>query len=127
MIAEKEKAMRNGEFGDNDLLDLLLQCKEESDSGMTIDDVIEECKLFYIAGQETTASLLTWTMIVLSMHPGWQQKARDEVLQICDKRPELDSEAINQLKIVSSFLMHASFENPSIFYFLFSLIYLLLV
>jgi cytochrome P450 len=80
MIAEKEKAIRNGEFGDNDLLDLLLQCKEESDSGMTINDVIEECKLFYIAGQETTASLLTWTMIVLSMHPDWQQKARDEVL-----------------------------------------------
>jgi cytochrome P450 len=51
MIAEKEKAMRNGEFGDNDLLDLLLQCKEDSDSGMTIDDVIEECKLFYIAGK----------------------------------------------------------------------------
>ncbi|XP_059454567.1 cytochrome P450 CYP72A616-like [Corylus avellana] len=103
MIAGKEQAMRNGEFGDNDLLGLLLQCKEESDSGMTIDDVIEECKLFYFAGQETTAGLLTWTMIVLSMHPDWQQKARDEVLQICAKRP-LDSEAINQLKIVQMIL-----------------------
>ncbi|GLT53467.1 hypothetical protein SLA2020_267350 [Shorea laevis] len=103
MIGGKEQAMRNGEFGDNDLLGLLLQCREQADSGMTIDDVIEECKLFYFAGQETTAGLLTWTMIVLSMYPDWQEKARDEVLRICANRP-LDFEAINQLKIVSMIL-----------------------
>ena len=62
---------------------------------MTVDDVIEECKLFYFAGQETTATLLTWTMILLSMHPNWQEKAREKTL---------DFEAINHLKIVSSFL-----------------------
>ena len=70
---------------------------------MTVDDVIEECKLFYFAGQETTATLLTWTMILLSMHPNWQEKARDEVLRISAKKT-LDFEAINHLKIVSSFL-----------------------
>jgi cytochrome P450 len=91
MIRRKEEAMRiNGDSGNDDLLGLLLQCKEESDTnnhnGLTIEDVIEECKLFYFAGQETTATLLTWTLIVLSMHPDWQQKARDEVLHICAKR-----------------------------------------
>jgi cytochrome P450 len=105
MIRRKEEAMRiNGDSGNDDLLGLLLQCKEESDTdnnnGLTIEDVIEECKLFYFAGQETTATLLTWTLIVLSMHPDWQQKARDEVLHICAKRTP-DFEAINQLKIVS--------------------------
>lgn len=111
MIDGKEQAMRNGEFGDNDLLGLLLQCKEQADSGMTIDDVIEECKLFYFAGQETTAGLLTWTMIVLSMYPDWQEKARDEVLRICANRT-FDFEAINQLKIVSSFVHGPNFTKP---------------
>jgi cytochrome P450 len=103
MIRRKEQSMRDGELDNNDLLGLLLQCKEQSNNGMTVDDVIEECKLFYFAGQETTATLLTWTMILLSMHPNWQEKARDEVLRISAKKT-LDFEAINHLKIVSSFL-----------------------
>ncbi|GMY29054.1 cytochrome P450 72A397-like [Fagus crenata] len=103
MIRRKEQSMRDGELDNNDLLGLLLQCKEQSNNGMTIEDVIEECKLFYIAGQETTATLLTWTMILLSINPNWQEKARDEVLRISAKKT-LDFEAINHLKIVSMVL-----------------------
>jgi len=36
---------------------------------MTMEDIIGELKLFYFAGMDTTAVLLTWTMVVLSMHP----------------------------------------------------------
>ncbi|XP_070670362.1 cytochrome P450 CYP72A616-like isoform X2 [Malus domestica] len=99
MISKKEQAaMENGEEGANDLLGLLLQCKEQEQTSMTIEDVIEECKLFYFAGQETTANWLTWAMIVLSMHPNWQEKAREEVLRVCGKNtPDLD--ALNHLKI----------------------------
>ncbi|XP_009362696.2 cytochrome P450 72A397 [Pyrus x bretschneideri] len=104
MISKKEQAaMENGEEGANDLLGLLLQCKEQEQTSMTIEDVIEECKLFYFAGQETTANWLTWAMIVLSMHPDWQEKAREEVLRVCGKNtPDLD--ALNHLKIVSMIL-----------------------
>lgn len=95
-----------------DLLGLLLQkCKllgdqaahNDDNNCLIIDDVIEECKLFYIAGQETTANLLTWTMIVLSMHPDWQEKAREEVIRLCGKETP-DFDAINHLKIVSYLL-----------------------
>jgi len=67
---------------------------------MSTEDIIGELKLFYFAGMETTAVLLTWTMVLLSMHPEWQDHAREEVLRIFGKN-QPDSEGINQLKTVS--------------------------
>lgn len=98
VIKKKMSAIRNGESGADDLLGILLQYSKSSE--MTIDEVAEKCKLFYFAGQETTANLLTWTMIVLAMHPRWQEKAREEILSICGKSmPSFEN--LNRLKIVS--------------------------
>ncbi|OVA08360.1 Cytochrome P450 [Macleaya cordata] len=114
LIDKKEQAMRNGKSSSDDLLGLLLQCNNPNDQQgnvsnsnstirMTTEEVIEECKLFYIAGQETTSAWLTWTMVVLSMHPDWQEKAREEVFRVCGKNPP-KFEAMNHLKIVNMIL-----------------------
>lgn len=109
IIRRKEKVMQNGESCTDDLLSLLLQCRG-ADSDMKIEDVVEECKLIYFAGQETTANWLTWTMVVLSMHPEWQEKAREEVLKVCGDRIP-DSNEINRLKIVRVFSFYRSIAS----------------
>ncbi|CAN0909010.1 Cytochrome P450 CYP72A616 [Linum grandiflorum] len=99
VIEKKQNAIAaagGDETKTDDLLGILLQS-----NGLTIEEVIEECKVFYVAGQETTASLLTWTMIVLAMHPDWQEKARQEVLRVCGKIEPSSSEALSHLKIVT--------------------------
>ncbi|KAL2322252.1 hypothetical protein Fmac_026631 [Flemingia macrophylla] len=114
MIKRKEQAMKTGALENHDLLSLLLEWKEKSEN-LSVEDVIEECKLFYFAGQETTTNLLTWTIIVLSMHPNWQEKARAEVLEICGKRiPGI--EIINRLKIVSMVLHEVLRLYPPVLY-----------
>ncbi|KAI0522940.1 hypothetical protein KFK09_005329 [Dendrobium nobile] len=107
MIEQREHAIKNGEAKTDDLLGLLMESNRNAqegdhmqDASLTTKDVIEECKLFYLAGQETTSVFLTWTMIMLSMHPNWQDQARNEVLQVFGQsKPTF--EGLSRLKIVT--------------------------
>ncbi|CAI0440833.1 unnamed protein product [Linum tenue] len=94
IINKREKAMRTGEIVSNDDL---------KNGMMTLEDVIEECKLFYFAGQETTSTLLVWTMVLLSKYPAWQERARHEVLHVLGTDNE--SSALGQLKTMTM-IMH---------------------
>ncbi|KFK33156.1 hypothetical protein AALP_AA6G337900 [Arabis alpina] len=82
-----------------DLLGLMIQAKN-----VTVQDIVEECKSFFFAGKQTTSNLLTWTTILLSMHPEWQAKARDEVLRVCGSRDVPTKDHVVKLKTLSMIL-----------------------
>ncbi|KAI3519043.1 hypothetical protein L1887_08019 [Cichorium endivia] len=107
IINKKLKAMEAGEGNNGDLLGIMLESNikeveehQNKNHGMTIDEVIEECKIFYFAGQDTTSGLLVWTMILLSKHQDWQSRAREEVLNVLGDK-NMDLNALNHLKVVN--------------------------
>ena len=84
------------------LLGLMLSaCKPESELRMGVEEIIDECKALYFAGKETTAQLLTWATLLLAQNQEWQDRARDEVLQVCGKLEQPNAENLSNLKIVS--------------------------
>ncbi|GJN07296.1 hypothetical protein PR202_ga25116 [Eleusine coracana subsp. coracana] len=106
LIMKREREMGNGEPSGNDMLGLLMQSNMDSGKGsmrMSTEDIIDECKLFYFAGTDATAVLLTWTLVLLCMHPEWQNVAREEVLSVFGRdKPNFDG--VSRLKKVTMIL-----------------------
>nr|WPX71661.1 cytochrome P450 714A1 [Gastrodia elata] len=73
VILSRRRARRR-----DDLLGLLLA----GNRGMSCRELVDECKTFFFAGHETTALALTWALLMLSLHPHWQQQLRDELTDV---------------------------------------------
>jgi len=83
--------------GKSDLLSMILQTQE--DNKFIRDSVIN----FIIAGRDTTAVLLTWTIYYLTTHPLVFEKVCDEIREVLgNSEPTFDN--IKQLKYVSNVL-----------------------
>lgn len=95
---------RSSSYG-NDLLGLLLnemQRKKGIGNGFSLNLqlIMDECKTFFFAGHETTALLLTWTVMLLASNPSWQDRVRAEVKQVCNgETPSVDH--LSKLSLVS--------------------------
>uniref|UniRef100_A0A7N0TFA9 Cytochrome P450 n=1 Tax=Kalanchoe fedtschenkoi TaxID=63787 RepID=A0A7N0TFA9_KALFE len=75
-------------------------------TSITYSDIVEECKSFFFAGKQTTSNLMTWTTVLLAMHPHWQVLARDEVLRVCGSGEVPTKDDIVKLKTVNPSLSH---------------------
>lgn len=104
----EEKAMDEGEGFGSDFLGLLLKAHhqaEDEKQRVSMEQIIQESKGLYFAGQETTNSMLAWTMFLLALNPSWQETARKEVLDLFGKQnPTPDG--ISKLKTVRHVLTY---------------------
>lgn len=90
---------RSNSYG-NDLLGILLNEMQKKETSLNLQLVMDECKTFFFSGHETTALLLTWTVMLLASNPCWQEKVRDEVKRVCNGgTPSLDQ--LSKLTMVS--------------------------
>ncbi|KAG8654247.1 cytochrome P450 CYP749A22 [Manihot esculenta] len=99
---EEEAKLRQVDSYGSDFLGVLIKANRDMDKTkqISIEDLIDECKTFYIAGQETTSSALAWNILLLAIHMDWQEKAREEILELFGQRnPTLDE--ISRLKIMN--------------------------
>ncbi|KAL8485073.1 hypothetical protein ACS0TY_027391 [Phlomoides rotata] len=108
MINGRLKKREAGEDSDTtDLLDLLLselyedKGLKEKDRQKIIEEVVANCKIFFFGGYETSSNTLSWTMIMLSIHQDWQNRAREEVFQVLGDKKEITLDDLNKLKIVT--------------------------
>jgi cytochrome P450 len=76
------------EDGNGDLLDMLMSSRDEA-TGDGMDDVQlrDEVMTILLAGHETTAMALSWTMMLLAQHPAVEEAVRAEIAAAIGDRP----------------------------------------
>lgn len=90
----------------NDLLGLMLAAAsdgwEEGCVEFNLASVMNNCKLFYFAGQDTVSNTCIFMLLMLAVHPEWQERARQEVLDVVDADEEkFDARVLSQLKVLA--------------------------
>ncbi|CAA2954812.1 premnaspirodiene oxygenase-like [Olea europaea subsp. europaea] len=107
------KRKGNGEFGDEDLVDVFLRVKESGELQFPIDNEkikavisLSICMLSYrshemfSAGTESSSSTINWTMAELMRNPRVMAKAQAEVRETFNRQKTTDTQNLKYLKLV---------------------------
>jgi cytochrome P450 len=81
----------------DDLMHRLMQARDpETGAPMNDEQLIDNLLTFYLAGHETTAKALTWTLYLLARSPEWTSILKDEIAQVTGGGP-VTAEHIDKL------------------------------
>jgi cytochrome P450 len=79
---------QRGRAGGDDLLQRLVAARDpETGRGMDDEQLVDNLLTFYLAGHETTARALTWTLYLLARSPEWMERVADEVRAVTAGAP----------------------------------------
>ncbi|ERT07386.1 cytochrome P450 family protein [Lyngbya aestuarii BL J] len=80
---------------DSDVLSMLIKARyEDTGHPLTEDELIAHTGVLFLAGHETTANALTWTLLLLSQHP----QVCNDLLDELDSTLHGDSPSVKQLQ-----------------------------
>uniref|UniRef100_A0A6I8SZA3 Cholesterol 24-hydroxylase n=1 Tax=Xenopus tropicalis TaxID=8364 RepID=A0A6I8SZA3_XENTR len=102
-ISQRKKAMQNGEELPKDILTKILQCAELENA---LDDeiMLDNFITFFIAGQETTANQLSFTVMELTRQPEIMTKLRMEVDEVIGFKRDISYDDIQNLNYMTQVL-----------------------
>lgn len=78
---------RNSKASHDDLLDMLLNAQYEDGSHMSNEQLIDEILILFVAGHETAANALTFTLTLLAKHPEVLFKVKNEIQALRTQNP----------------------------------------
>ncbi|XP_030369030.1 probable cytochrome P450 6a18 [Scaptodrosophila lebanonensis] len=101
-IVKETVALREGEsLKRNDFMDLLIEQKKKDD-GLSMDEIIAQAFIFFLAGFETSSSTMAFALYELSRHQDVQDKLRAELNDVLELHEQkLTYECIQDLKYMN--------------------------
>ena len=118
IIRPRYDAAVDGTVGEEeDILASLLQVIDaDTNERFTFDEILDQVAMLFLAGHETTASSLTWTLYLLSMFPEEQEKAYQEVMEV-SQGEEFTIAHIRKMKYLTNVFKEALRLYPPVGFF----------
>ncbi|GBM05294.1 Cytochrome P450 3A11 [Araneus ventricosus] len=77
--------------------------KNVVNKNLSLDELVGQCVIFFLAGYDTTASTLSYASYLLALHPEIQSKAYEEIHEVLQKyKGELTYEALQEMKYLDN-------------------------
>lgn len=112
VVKDREQECLETYSSEKDLLQLIMEAAmtDQSlgkDSAKSKRFIVDNCKNIYFAGHESTAVAASWCLLLLAIHPEWQDRIRKEVAQVCPNGlPDVNS--VMNLKTVYAIYIYIS-------------------
>lgn len=99
---------RNRDDSPADLLSLLLQsAQEDSPALMSTQEVQDNIVTFLLAGHETTATALTWTLYLLGTHEEAQERVHREILEVIPDPDFFSASKMEELRYLQGVVLES--------------------
>lgn len=107
---------RNNETHDyGDLLSMLMLARDDDGTGMSREQLRDEVMTIFLAGHETTANVLSWTIYLLAQHPDVEEKLVKELDNVLEGR-EPSFADMPQLRYTQSIIKESMRLYPPVWY-----------
>ncbi|KAL2348255.1 hypothetical protein Fmac_002255 [Flemingia macrophylla] len=87
LVDQKRRTNNTKTKTKKDMMDLLMEVKDEDGRKMEDEDIIDLLLVFLLAGHESSAHGILWTIVYLMEHPRVLQRAKKEQEEIMETRP----------------------------------------
>jgi len=86
LTQERMKQISAGTAPDDLATKIMTTRDPQTGETFSIDEMVDQVAIFFLAGHETSASALAWTLYMMALYPDWQDKVAQEaqILETCD-------------------------------------------
>lgn len=100
-----------------DILSFLLKViDEQTGEPFSFTEILDQIAMLFLAGHETTASSMTWTLYLLALYPEHQERAYQEILEVCSTE-EFSADNTKQLHFLTNIYKESLRLYPPVSFF----------
>jgi cytochrome P450 len=115
VIEQRSQTFKEG-VKEEDILNSVLETAAKSDKEFSIKEIADQMVMLFLAGHETSAAALTWTIYLISLFPEEQDKLFDEIVAVNADEP-FGFKDVKQFKYLKQVFMESLRLYPPVGFF----------